>query len=65
MVYIRILLLFFLIAVGLVLCAYVMTNDRRYLVRALNLLKGALVCALVFFGLLFLERMALAPGVSL
>ena len=44
-----------LIVVGSVV-GYVLTRDRRYLRFAFQVFKGALVFALLVFGLLILER---------
>ncbi|MCL2021351.1 MAG: hypothetical protein FWG81_04465 [Betaproteobacteria bacterium] len=59
--YVRFFALALVIIIGLGFFAYALTNDRRYLRLSWRLLKAALVFALIFFGLLFLERLAFVP----
>lgn len=52
----RLLAVLLVIAVIGCFVAYVFTGKRKYLGIGGRLLKYGIVCALVFFGLLFLER---------
>jgi len=63
--YIRFLALLLVIIIGLGFFAYAITNDRRYWRLSWHLIKAVLAFALIFFGLLFLERLALIPAVVL
>ncbi|MDR1848630.1 MAG: hypothetical protein LBQ75_01165 [Zoogloeaceae bacterium] len=63
--YVRFLALLLVIVIGLGFFAYALTNDHRYWRLSWRLLKGMLIFALIFFGLLFLERLALIPAVAL
>jgi hypothetical protein len=63
--YVRFFLLLLVIIIGLGFFAYALTNDRRYLRFSWRLLKGAFIFVLIFFGLLFLERLAFIPAVVL
>jgi|GEM_PF-626046 len=63
--YVRFFALVLVIIIVLGFFAYAITSDRRYLTLSWRLLKGAIVFALIFFGLLFLERLAFIPAVLL
>jgi hypothetical protein len=56
-------LLAILIAIAIVLgfAAGVLTGDRRYLQMSLKLLRFGVLFALIVFGLLILERLAVIP----
>lgn len=50
-----------LVVVVVCLLSYVVTREARYLRIAGTVFRGALALALLLFGLLALERMALIP----
>jgi hypothetical protein len=57
----RILIPLATITIFLGFLAYALTRKQRYLVLALRLLKISLFVILLFFGLLFLERLVFVP----
>lgn len=57
MIFLRILVLVLLAAVAYCAVGYVFTRDRRYLRLAWRLLLGGLLAALVFFAVMFVERL--------
>ena len=54
----RALLIVFAIAVAICVALFLVTNDRKYLAWAGRLFKVGVVAALLFFGVLMLERLA-------
>jgi hypothetical protein len=56
MLLLRFALILMLIVSGVCFAAYAATRDARYLRWGWTVLRWALVAALVFFGVLFLER---------
>lgn len=57
MIFLRVLVLALLTGVALSALAWVFTRERRYLRLAWRLLVGGLFAALVFFAVLFVERL--------
>jgi type III secretory pathway component EscS len=53
----RALLLLAVLGVLVCLAAYIWTRQKRYLQYALKLLQIMIVCGLIFFGVLILERL--------
>jgi len=56
MLVVRILALLLAVAGGASVLGYLFTQDRRYLRFALRIAQFATLAALIFFGLLILER---------
>jgi hypothetical protein len=56
MLLLRFALILMLIVSGVCFAAYATTRDRRYLRWGWTVLRWALTAAVVFFGVLFLER---------
>jgi hypothetical protein len=54
----RVLVLIAAIAIGVALLLFLFTRERRYLQFALRLLQYAVLAALIVFGLLLFERLA-------
>ena len=57
MIFLRVLVVVLLAAVAYCALGYVFTRERRYLRLAWRLLVGGLVAALVFFAVMFVERL--------
>lgn len=60
MIFLRVLVVVLLAGVAYCALGYVFTRERRYLRLAWRLLVGGLIAALVFFVVLFVERL-MAP----
>jgi hypothetical protein len=54
----RILVLIAAIAIGVALLLFIFTRERRYLQFAVRLLQYTVLAALIVFGLLLFERLA-------
>jgi hypothetical protein len=52
----RVLLLLMVFGVCITTAAYLWTRQKRYLNYALKLLQIMIVCGLIFFGVMILER---------
>ncbi len=63
MIFLRVLVVVLLAAVAYCALGYVFTRERRYLRLAWRLLVGGLVAALVFFAVMFVERLT-APAAA-
>ncbi|MDT3678302.1 MAG: hypothetical protein ROZ64_05640 [Burkholderiaceae bacterium] len=57
MIFLRVLVVVLLAAVAYCALGYVFTRERRYLRLAWRLLVGGLAAALVFFAVMFVERL--------
>ena len=57
----RLLAVILVVAIGAGLLIYVVTGDRRYLALAWRLFHYGIVFALIVFGLMIIERVALIP----
>ena len=57
----RLLAVLLVVAIGVGLLIYAMTGDRRYLALSWRLFRYGIVFALIVFGLMIIERMALIP----
>lgn len=64
MIFLRILVLVLLAGVAYCAFGYVFTRERRYLRLAWRLLVGGLIAALVFFVVLFVERLMASPSAA-
>lgn len=64
MIFLRVLVVVLLAAVAYCALGYVFTRERRYLRLAWRLLVGGLVAALVFFAVMFVERLT-APTAAM
>lgn len=64
MAFFRVLAIVLPIAILLLGLGYLGTGDRRYLAWAITLLKVAIVAGLVFFGVLFVDRLLNPAGES-
>lgn len=63
MIFLRVLVVVLLAAVAYCALGYVFTRDRRYLRLAWRLLLGGMLAALVFFVVMFVERLT-APAAA-
>lgn len=63
MIFLRVLVVVLLAAVAYCALGYVFTRERRYLRLAWRLLLGGLAAALVFFAVMFVERLT-APAAA-
>lgn len=61
MIFLRVLVVALLTGVAVCALAWVFTRERRYLRLAWRLLVGGLFAALVFFAVLFVERLTAEP----
>ncbi len=57
----RLLAVILVVAIGAGLLIYVVTGDRRYLALAWRLFRYGIIFALIVFGLMIIERVALIP----
>ncbi len=57
----RLLAVLLVVAIGVGLLIYTLTGDRRYLALSWRLFRYGIVFALIVFGLMIIERMALIP----
>lgn len=57
----RLLAVIGVVGIGVSLLAYVLTGGRHYLTIAGQLFRYGIVFALLVFGLMFIERMAIIP----
>ena len=57
----RLLAVILVVAIGAMLVAYVLTGNRNYLSLAWRLFRYGIVFALLVFGLLIIERVAVIP----
>ena len=57
----RLLAVILVVAIGGMLVAYVLTGNRSYLALAWRLFRYGIVFALLVFGLLIIERVAVIP----
>lgn len=57
----RLLAVVLVVAIGASLVAYMLTGNRNYLVLAWRLFRYGIVFALLVFGLLIIERVAIIP----
>lgn len=64
MIFLRILVLVLLAGVAYCALGYVFTRERRYLRLAWRLLVAGLLAALVFFAVLFVERLTASPSAA-
>ncbi len=64
MIFLRVLVVVLLASVAYCALGYVFTRERRYIRLAWRLLLGGLVAALVFFAVMFVERLT-SPAVAL
>ncbi|MBW7926371.1 MAG: hypothetical protein H3C59_16820 [Burkholderiaceae bacterium] len=65
MIFLRVLVVVLLAAVAYCALGYVFTRERRYLRLAWRLLLGGLVAALVFFAVMFVERLTAPTAAAL
>lgn len=61
MIFLRVLVLALLTGVAVCALTWVITRERRWLRLAWRLLIGGLFAALIFFAVLFVERLAATP----
>jgi hypothetical protein len=57
----RLLAVILIVAIGAGLLVYALTGNRRYLAFAWQLFRYGIVFALIVFGLLIIERVAVIP----
>jgi hypothetical protein len=57
----RLLAVILVVAIGAMLVAYMLTGNRNYLAFAWRLFRYGIVFALLVFGLLIIERVAVIP----
>lgn len=58
----RLLAVILVVAIGACLLAYVVSGNRNYLALSWRLFRYGIVFALVVFGLLIIERVAVIPA---
>ena len=57
----RLLAVILVVAIGAMLVAFMLTGNRNYLALAWRLFRYGIVFALLVFGLLIIERVAVIP----